>query len=99
MFGSPIWLAAGLAGFFGDLATYLVSALQLAISLHGNVPLVTQWMIFFAGYGPTQLPLALLEAVFTAIVVQMMVARRPDLLPGISMTNAPDLKRSPQHAN
>ncbi len=88
-FGSPIWLAAGLAGFIGDLATYLVSALQLAISLHGNVPLVSQWMIFFAGYGPTQLPLAVLEAVFTAIVVQMMVARRPDLLPGIVMANKP----------
>jgi len=87
MFHSPIWLAAGLAGFIGDLATYLTTALQLAISLHGNVPLVTQWMIFFAGYGPTQLPLAMLEAIFTAIVVQIMVARRPDLLPGILMSN------------
>jgi len=87
MFHSPIWLAAGLAGFIGDLATYLTTALQLAISLHGNVPLVTQWMIFFAGYGPTQLPLAMLEAIFTAIVVQIMVVRRPDLLPGILMSN------------
>ncbi|MFL0196949.1 energy-coupling factor ABC transporter permease [Clostridium sp. WILCCON 0269] len=80
---SPIWLAAGVAGLIGDLATYLVSALELAISLHGNVPLVKQWMIFFMGYAPTQLPLAIAEAVFTAAVLQAMLSRRPDLLPNI----------------
>ena len=41
-------------------------------------------MIFFAGYGPTQLPLAIAEAVFTAAVLQVMYNRRPDLLPGIT---------------
>ncbi|MEY8000993.1 energy-coupling factor ABC transporter permease [Clostridium sp. Mt-5] len=82
-FKSPIWLAAGVAGFVGDIVTYLVAALELAISLHGNVPLVKQWMIFFLGYGPTQLPLAIAEAVFTALVLQVMVKRRPDLLPGV----------------
>jgi cobalt/nickel transport system permease protein len=79
----PVWLAAGVAGLIGDLATYLVSALELAISLHGNVSLLHQWMIFFMGYGPTQLPLAIAEAVFTAAVLQAMASRRPDLLPGI----------------
>ncbi|MGD0216538.1 MAG: energy-coupling factor ABC transporter permease [Desulfobaccales bacterium] len=99
MFGSPIWLAAGLAGFFGDLATYLVSALELAISLHGNVPLVKQWMIFFMGYGPTQLPLAIVEAIFTALIIQVMVARRPDLLPGVLMEREKSIQRSEQHAS
>lgn len=82
-FRSPIWLAAGLAGFVGDILTYLTSAFELALSLHGHVPLVKQWMIFFLGYGPTQLPLAVLEAVFTAAVIKAMVSRRPDLLPHI----------------
>lgn len=82
-FKGPIWLAAGVAGFVGDIVTYLASAFELAISLHGNVPLVKQWMIFFLGYGPTQLPLAIAEAVFTALVLQVMVKRRPDLLPGV----------------
>ncbi|MGO8692494.1 MAG: energy-coupling factor ABC transporter permease [Rectinemataceae bacterium] len=79
----PIWLAAGLAGLIGDLATYLASAFELALSLHGATPLFTQWMIFFAGYGPTQLPLAAGEAVFSAAVLGSMAARRPDLLPGV----------------
>jgi cobalt/nickel transport system permease protein len=80
---APLWLAAGMAGLVGDLVTYMVSAFELALSLHGNVPLFKQWLIFFMGYGPTQFPLAIAEAVFTAAVLQAMVNRRPDLLPGI----------------
>jgi cobalt/nickel transport system permease protein len=79
----PVWLAAGVAGFVGDLVTYLVAAFELALSLHGHVPLVKQWMIFFMGYGPTQLPLAVGEAVFTSAVLVAMLHRRPDLLPPI----------------
>ncbi|MDA8441789.1 MAG: energy-coupling factor ABC transporter permease, partial [Peptococcaceae bacterium] len=79
----PLWLAAGVAGFIGDVATYLTSSFELALSLHGHVPLLQQWLIFFLGYGPTQLPLAIAEAVFTAAVLRVMVNRRPDLLPGV----------------
>lgn len=78
-----VWLAAGLAGFIGDLMVYLTSAGELAFSLHGNVSFWKQWMVFFAGYGPTQLPLAVGEAIFTAVILQAMASRRPDLLPGI----------------
>ena len=79
----PLWLAAGLAGLVGDLMTYFVSAFELAASLHGNVPLWQQWMIFFMGYAPTQVPLAIAEAVFTVAVLQAMLNRRPDLLAGV----------------
>lgn len=82
---SPVWLAAGMAGFVGDLVTYLIAALELALNVHGsNIPLMKQWMLFFLGYGPTQLPLAVLEAIFTAAVLQVMIVRRPDLLPGVA---------------
>jgi cobalt/nickel transport system permease protein len=84
----PVWLAAGVAGFVGDLLTYLVAAFELALSLHGQVPLVKQWMIFFMGYGPTQLPLAIGEAVFTSAVLVVMLNRRPDLLPQILVKKA-----------
>lgn len=79
----PLWFAAGLAGMVGDLVTYMASAFQLALSLHGNISLFHQWLVFFMGYGPTQVPLAIAEAVFTAAVLRAMVSRRPDLLPGI----------------
>jgi cobalt/nickel transport system permease protein len=95
--GSPIWLAAALAGFVGDLATYLASAFQLALSLHGDVPLLKQWMIFFMGYGPTQLPLAVLEAIFTAVVLTVMINRRPDLITGVLTRNG-NFKGATSHA-
>lgn len=82
-FKSPLWLSAAVAGFVGDLITYLVSALELAISLHGHTSLLKQWMVFFMGYGPTQLPLAIAEGIFTAAVIKVMVSRRPDLLLGL----------------
>jgi cobalt/nickel transport system permease protein len=84
----PVWLAAGVAGFVGDLVTYLVAAFELALSLHGHVPLLKQWMIFFMGYGPTQLPLAVAEALFTSAVLLAMLNRRPDLLPHIVVKKA-----------
>jgi cobalt/nickel transport system permease protein len=84
----PVWLAAGVAGFVGDLVTYLIAAFELAWSLHGHVPLLKQWMIFFMGYGPTQLPLAVAEAVFTSAVLVAMLNRRPDLLPHILVKKA-----------
>ena len=84
----PVWLAAGVAGFVGDLVTYLVAAFELALSLHGQVPLLKQWMIFFMGYGPTQLPLAVGEALFTSAVLVAMLNRRPDLLPHIVVKKA-----------
>ena len=91
-FNSPLWLAGGVAGFAGDVMTYLTSAFEVAWSLHGHVPLVKQWMIFFAGYGPTQLPLAVAEAVFTAAVLQVMYNRRPDLLPNVTQKDPTQLK-------
>ena len=99
MFRFPIWAAAAVAGFIGDIVTYLVSALQLAVSLHGNVPLLKQWMIFFMGYGPTQVPLAIMEAVFTAVVLKVMIERRPDLLPGILTKKETVKKGEDSHAH
>jgi cobalt/nickel transport system permease protein len=79
----PVWLAAGAAGLVGDLVVYLASSGELAFSLHGHASFWHQWLVFFLGYAPTQLPLAIGEAVFTAVIVQAMAIRRPDLLPGV----------------
>lgn len=94
----PVWLAAGVAGFVGDLMTYLVTAFELAWNLHGHVPIVKQWMIFFMGFAPTQLPLAVGEAIFTSAVLVAMLNRRPDLLPQILKTPRPASKRAEKGA-
>jgi cobalt/nickel transport system permease protein len=77
--GASVWLAAGVAGFIGDLSTYAFTALQLAMSLNpGSV--VQHWEIYMLGYLPTQLPLAVLEFAFTAAAVQYIQIHRPEIL-------------------
>lgn len=80
---TPIWLSAGAAGFMGDIATYLTTAGQLALSLHPE-DAVRYWSIFSLSFMPTQLPLAFIEAVITATVVRYIVVRRSDILGGVN---------------
>ncbi len=76
---SPLWLAAGFAGFVGDMVCYIVAALELALSLNpGSV--LSHWALYSIGYMPTQIPLAVAEFVFSAGIVQYIADRRPDLL-------------------
>ncbi len=76
---SPLWVAAGFAGFVGDIITYVAAALELSLSLNpGSV--LSHWALYTMGYMPTQLPLAVMEFIFTAGIVNHIAARRPDIL-------------------
>ncbi len=77
--GASVWLAAGVAGFVGDLSTYGFTALQLAFSLNPD-SFAQHWEIYMLGYLPTQLPLAILEFAFTAAAVQYIQIHRPEIL-------------------
>jgi cobalt/nickel transport system permease protein len=77
--GASIWLSAGLGGLVGDLVTYIVAALEIALSVQpSNV--ITYWGIFTLGYLPTQIPLAILEFAFSAAAVQYIADHKPELL-------------------
>ena len=78
-FGFSIFIAAGMAGFIGDMLTYITAAFQLAISIHPDA-LINYWGIFMLGYLPTQLPLAIMEFVFTGLVVRYIADVRPEML-------------------
>ena len=76
---APLWFSAGVAGFIGDMVTYLTSSFELAVGLHaGN--LLHYWWLYFMGYGPTQIPLAIGEFIVTAAVIQYIADRRPELV-------------------
>lgn len=75
-------IAAGLAGFSGDLVTYLITSLQLALSLHGQESIPVVWATAFASFLPTQVPLAVAESLFTAGVVVFISRQRAELLEG-----------------
>ena len=78
----PLWLSAGSAEFVGDMVTYLTSSFELAVGLHAN-NVLHYWWLYFMGYGPTQIPLAIGEFIFTAAVVQY-IAERSNVTWGIA---------------
>lgn len=87
--GLNLTWAAGCAGFLGDLSIYVGSSFQLALAIHGTTPWPRVWGVIFAAYLPTQLPLALLEGIFTGLVVGYVAARRSDLLARLGYALAP----------
>jgi cobalt/nickel transport system permease protein len=76
----PLAAAAFAAGILGDWATYAVTALELAAALHGNVTFWEMWGANIIAFAPTQLPLGILEGLFTAGVVLFIQQRRPQIL-------------------
>ena len=79
-FNAPIAVAAFAAGLLGDWATYLTTAFTLALALHGTGSLWGMFGAISVAFAPTQLPLGILEGIFTAAVVVVVYQRRPELL-------------------
>lgn len=79
----PIFFAAFAAGLFGDWATYALTALVLALALHGDSSLWTMFGAISLAFAPTQIPLGILEGLFTGGVITFIYQRRPELISGI----------------
>ena len=75
----PIFWAAGSAGLVGDLFTYVTSAFQLALSIY-PAELFRYWGIFMLGYMPTQLPISIIEFMFTGLIIRYIAEARPEML-------------------
>lgn len=73
-FGAPLWLAVFLGAAFGDLLTYVTTAIQLAWAfpdpLSGFAGSAAKFMGIFA---VTQIPLALSEGLLTALIMMYLV--------------------------
>lgn len=81
--GLGLGVSAGLAGFIGDLVTYGLTSLQIALALHGDASVAYVWGAAFASFVPTQVPLAIAEALFTAGVVVFIANQRAEILEGV----------------
>ena len=79
-FNAPIAVAAFTAGILGDWATYAVTSFELASALHGTGSLWSMFGVITLAFAPTQLPLGILEGLFTGGVVTLVYQRRPELL-------------------
>lgn len=83
--GLGLGTSAGLAGVTGDLATYAVTSLQLALGLHGNERVPVVWATAFVSFLPVQVPLAIAEGLFTAGVVVFVARQREEILKGVEL--------------
>ncbi len=75
-----LFLSGFAAGLFGDWATYATTAFELASALHGNGSLWGMFAAIATAFAPTQIPLGILEGLFTGGVVTLVYQRRPELL-------------------
>lgn len=79
-FNVQIAVAAFAGGILGDWATYAVTSFELASALHGSGSLWRMWGTLAIAFAPTQLPLGILEGIFTAAVIVVIHQRRPELI-------------------
>lgn len=77
--GLPLWTGGALAGVVGDLVTYAGTALTMSLALHGDRSIFDVWAAIFLAFMPTQVPLAILEAIVTAGMLNFITNRRPDV--------------------
>ena len=79
--GLPRLAGVFLAAFAGDLFTYCVTSLQLALAYPSDVGGVAASAVEFLGvFAPTQLPLAVVEGILTMLVVMGLESyARPEL--------------------
>ena len=69
----PLAPSVFLAAMLGDLATYLVTAGQLALAFPDPASGIAGSLIKFVGvFAPTQLPLAVVEGLLTVVVVNFL---------------------------
>ena len=65
----------------GGLSVYVADAVVLAVVLSDAATPATTFGAVLLGFAPVQVPLAVLEAVASVGIVQLLAKRRPDLLP------------------
>ena len=82
--GAPISWAGALAGFFGDIIVYVVAGLILATALShapgAQYSFGGYLAVIYLAYAPTQLPLAVAEALVTGWALRHAQRQRPEVL-------------------
>lgn len=89
--GFSLGIAAGMAGFAGDLAVYCTTSLELALGMPGvhNLTVAKAFLTFSGLYMPTQLPLAILEGLVTGAMLTYIAKVRPDILYNLGILKKP----------
>ena len=74
-------IGLGFACFIGSLSVYFIDALVLSAALQNLAAPINTFASVSLGFAPVQFPLSILEAFISVKIVQVLAARRADLLP------------------
>ena len=61
-----------LAASIGDLSTYCITSLQLALAHNASGGIMVSFLKFLGVFAPTQLPLAILEGILTVLIIMAL---------------------------
>ena len=91
--GLHLYLSVFLAATLADWATYLVTSIQLALAFPSATGIFTSFEAFAAVFAITQVPLAIVEGVVTALMFKYIVALRSDVLLRMNVVTESTIKR------
>ncbi len=83
--GFNIYIAAFLAAASADLATYIVTSLQLALAFPAASGVMTSFKAFLLVFAVTQLPLAIIEGAVIALMFRYIIHTRSDVLVSLNI--------------
>jgi cobalt/nickel transport system permease protein len=91
---SPLWLSVFLAAALGDLLTYVVTALQLALAFPAEIGGFTASFAKFTGiFAVTQIPLAISEGLLTIIIFNLLTIYNKQELQELAIISPKDISR------
>lgn len=74
------YISVFLAAFIGDLFTYCITAVQMALAHHSSVTIGEAMGKFLLVFAPTQLPLAVIEGLLTVVIIMTLESyAKPEL--------------------
>ena len=78
--GLNLYFAVFMAAALADLATYVVTSLQLALAFPAATGVLTSFKAFMAIFAVTQIPLAIVEGAVTSLMFKYILHSRSDVL-------------------
>jgi cobalt/nickel transport system permease protein len=92
--GFHIYLAVFLAAALADWATYLITSIQLALAFPASFGgVLTSFKAFAGVFAITQIPLAIVEGIVTALMFKYIVQLRSDVLLRMNVLSQATIKK------
>jgi cobalt/nickel transport system permease protein len=97
--GLPLWAAGFLSGLIGDIMVYAASGLILGTTLvqapDPQYSLGGYLLVIYSAYLPTQLPIAVGEALITGMALHYAGKQRPEILTTLGILSKKDIRQFP----